>query len=226
MAELVKYTKVTNELLDILKIHTTPSSLRRDCAYAQDIIEQFATNTMPRIFYVLDQDHWEYHACEVDWIAFLWKQNLNEDGNIPIDPIEPDKPKLTHSKLFWDGVLGGPYVTASIIKGHEGHVPPAIECLYITGEIEHDVNLNGNYIGFELYPDAEMLKYYAQPNLIAEDERIIINGFNDGKFSGIVKITEPGQSVYMKLNWTGINDVNFNPEEFGIEISPETILNQ
>lgn len=220
MAELVKYTEITDELLKILKIHLTPSSLRRDCSMADEIIEQAATEKCPRLFYVRHKDNWEYHACETDMTKFLWKQSAGESGGeTPEEPIE-----LIHSKLAWDGVIGGNNLVTSIVANHEGHEPAAVECLQCDGEVAYDETLQGNYIGFTVTFDEEMLTEYGEPTYEAEDDRFQFIGIENNVLSGYVRVDEPGQASYFKINWNGVEDAEFNPEEFGIEVLQSATL--
>lgn len=71
-----KLTELTKEIIDNLCIHATISSLRRDCAYAYQIVKEPEGEKIPALFYVLDdkvEDKWSIHACEIDLLRYLMK---------------------------------------------------------------------------------------------------------------------------------------------------------
>lgn len=207
------YETITPELLEVLKLHTTVSSIRRACAMCVTLIEQPATDKCPRLFYATSSEtpsesDWEVHACECDVCEYL--MSAQADGSGVTDS--------SRAHIQWDGVTGGKGVIATVVDRHEGVTHQSMQCLQIGGVISYDEDKGENLIGFDLVFDPEIVEELGTPELLVDDQ-ITMSGDSDYEVHGDIIVSSPGQSQYLDVKWSdGV------VEEFGIEVLQEAIV--
>jgi hypothetical protein len=220
ITDLQPLKKLTPEIVDTIKMHSTISHLRRSIGTAYNV-RIAGDKEVPTLFYVknTNSNGWEVHALVTDICKFILKGSLYEDE--PCCPCDPTKPSEPSEADYIKSLF---YITTEGIKvTYNTHVHELTNnkstCALIEGVIPFDQEYNCYIIKFMIIPDSTMIQLYGVPRVILENEGLdILQDYNSGLISGVIKVTNPSQNGYLTLNWDSIVDSSFNPEEFGIEL--------
>lgn len=203
------------KLVDVLKYTLTKSQLKRDCAYANKILEFPEVKLCPAFYAVIHGAFVDYYVTESDADYYLLKRYFPRSKPKP-------QPDGNHSRLYYVGENRG----IAIIKDHHEAHSDVVECAMISGYQELEPNEpsipTSELTGFMIDPfdgavfKNENNKFSIEGNLIVE-----YNSEENKFFISIPDLikgstTDSIISSYVTLHWEQFD------EEFGFHIQVGT----
>lgn len=223
-------SRLTDELINKIEIHLTPSSLKRAGSTSPCIKRIEGSDLIPTLYYIkstadITREDWTVHALQSDISKFLLHTAMSDLPEVPTEPpteapterptcpptCQPTDLPMIHSKIRWDKVTGG-RLTELVDGG----------ILILSGDIQWnpDENPPGHYVCAIVTPSQIMIERYP-------DAKVIINGVTSKlsdklwgpEFSVDVLVENPGYEFPFEIKWT-----DSYTEHFIVAITQESVL--
>jgi len=198
------------KFVDVAKYTLTKDQLKRDCAYANKILEFDEVKLCPSFCAVIHGAFIDYYIAEDDADYYLLKRRFQGSGGDGGN----DK---NHSRLYYTGTDTGIYI---VDDHHEAHAD-VVECAMIEGEHQiEEGKLNGfviepfNGAEFKNWDNKFSIEGYLDVNYNEDENKfyISLSNLTDGEIGNII-------SSYITIHWKQFD------EEFGFHIQSGTIFN-
>jgi hypothetical protein len=214
-------TQITEDVIRIMKIHSTVSHLRR---YIGDRISVLVDNipTMPKLLYTLNLDgtkeYWELNILVEDLCKFIMVNMFTKSESPECQENKND------SVIRWDRVTG--------ITEYGEWVEPAIigRNIYFSGLIKYyPGNDPGNKVGVFIIPSTENIEKYPHVRVIIDgqvyskeiffcSDRCTQHDYIP-KLHAILSIDKPGDQKSIVINWD-----DYYQEIFLINVTKDSTL--